>query len=114
MAQYSGLILTEKGRTLLAKALTGVPLHFSRVMSGDGFLPAGTEIYDLENLVSPKKELPISSVEVTGVGTARIRAIMTNQGQPEGFFIREIGLFANDPDEGEILYVYANTGDKPD
>lgn len=114
MAQYSGLSLTEKGRTLLAKALTGVPLHFSRVMSGDGFLPAGTEIYDLENLVSPKKELPISSVEVTGVGTARIRAIMTNQGQPEGFFIREIGLFANDPDEGEILYAYANAGDKPD
>lgn len=114
MAQYSGLILTEKGRTLLAKALTGVHLHFSRVMSGDGFLPVGTEIYDLENLVSPKKELPISSVEVTGVGTARIRAIMTNQGQPEGFFIREIGLFANDPDDGEILYAYANAGDKPD
>jgi hypothetical protein len=32
----------------------------------------------------------------------------------EGKYICELGLFANDPDVGEILYGYANAGEKGD
>ena len=114
MAKYGGLTLTIAGRNLLAKALTGVELKFTRVMSGDGYLPGGQNIADLMAMVAPQRELPIVSMNVTGVGTATIRAIITNEGLPSGFWVREVGLFAKDPDDGEILYAYANAGDYAD
>ena len=63
----------------------------------------------------PVQDLPIASCTVTGVGTATIQAVMTNQGLTMGFFVREIGLFATDPDSGaETLYGYCNAGDEAD
>ena len=114
MAEFGGLKPTDKGRTLLAKALTGVPLHFTRVACGDGVLPEGTNIYELNDLISHKKDLEIDSFKATESGVAKVTAVMTNRGLAEGMFIRELGLFANDPTEGEILYAYTNAGERPD
>lgn len=36
--------------------------------------------------------------------------VLSNQDIVTGFYFREIGLFAQDPDVGEILYCYANAG----
>ena len=36
MAEFNGVTLTKAGRILLAKAITGRPLNFSRVACGDG------------------------------------------------------------------------------
>ena len=41
------------------------------------------------------------------IGTAKITVELTNKELVEGFFLREIGLFALDPDTGEeLLYGY--------
>lgn len=114
MAKYGGLTLTIAGRNLLAKALTGVELKFTRVLCGDGYLSADQVIADLTAMVAPQRELPINSMTVTGVGTATIRAIVANDGLTSGFWVREVGLFAEDPDDGEVLYAYANAGDYAD
>ncbi len=115
MAKFGGMTLTKEGRNLLAKALTGKDLKFVRVATGDGRLPAGQNIYDMTAMVHPLQDLPIASCTVTGVGTATIQAVMTNQGLDMGFFVREIGLFAKDPDSGaETLYGYCNAGDEAD
>lgn len=115
MAKFGGMTLTKEGRTLLAKALTGKDLKFVRVAAGDGRLPGGQSIYDMTAMVHPVQDLPIASCTVTGVGTATIQAVMTNQGLAMGFFVREIGLFATDPDsEAETLYGYCNAGDEAD
>jgi hypothetical protein len=115
MAKFGGLTLTQGGRTLLGKALAGKELKFTYVMSGDGFLPDEQEIYDLTGMINPIRDLPIHSAEPTGVGTATIQAIMNNADLTTGYFVREIGLFALDPDdETEILYAYCNAGDKAD
>ena len=37
-----------------------------------------------------------------------------NEGAAEPFYYREIGLFAQDPTEGEILYMYGNAGESAD
>ena len=115
MAKFGGMTLTKEGRNLLAKALAGKELKFVRVAAGDGRLPDGQNIYDMTAMVHPVQDLPIASCSVTGVGTATIQAVMTNQGLDMGFFVREIGLFATDPDSGtETLYGYCNAGDEAD
>ena len=109
----NGMILTASGRTLLAKALTGKTLHFTRAFVGDGQL-ASRSPANLTALISPKRELPIQSMNTTGsLGTCEVVLEMTNKGLTTGFFVREYGLFAQDPDTGqELLYSYCNKGDE--
>jgi hypothetical protein len=114
MAEWAGTVLTQKGRQLLAKALTGDELHVTRVMLGDGQLATGQDPRSLIALIGPKLELPVRVLEVVGDGTSRLQVVLSNDGLLMGFHSREIGVFATDPDEGEILYAYDNAGDKCD
>ena len=109
MAQ--GMILTNAGRNLLAKALTGKQLLFTRAAIGNGDL--GTrDPKTLTGLIAFKKELPIQSMRTAGtIGSAEVVLEMTNKGMTSGFFVKEYGLFARDPDtNSEILYSYRNMG----
>lgn len=101
MANYNGMLLTKKGRDLQAKSEAGTKLVFTRVKIGDG---QGGDYDSLNNLVKPKKDLSINSIKAEGDGLCRIRTHITNIGLDVGLFVYEIGLFANDPDVGEILY----------
>lgn len=122
MAEYSNLILTDLGKVVLAKAIAGKPLKFSRVSCGDGFLEEYQEICELEGLINPLYDLEIFSCEVGYTaddkiipGMAELRAMLDNKEIEEGFYVREIGVFALDPDtEEEVLYGYSNSGDKSD
>jgi len=113
MANFEGTILTRKGYNLIAKALTGATIEFTKFQLGDGIWDDSVNPEQLTALISPKLDLPIQELSVVGDGTARLRFVLTNTGLSEGFFIREIGIFANDPDEGEILYAvtYAENAD---
>lgn len=108
----NGMILTNSGRQLLAKALTGKQLIFTRAWCGDGTLKSGQDQMKLTALISPKKELPIQSMNtLQGIGTCEVVVEMNNTGLKTGFFVREYGLFARDPDSGqELLYSYRNSG----
>lgn len=114
MAGSNGTVLTDKGLRLLTKAQTGVPINFTRVAIGDGFLTPEQNLFEMLSLVNEVKSLEIQGLKVIGDGTSRVRVSISNQGVLEGFFIREIGLFAQDPDEGEILYCISNSGDLAD
>jgi len=113
MPQFDKLVLTDKGRDLRAKAETGVTLQFTRMAVGDGELN-GQELKELESLISERASLDIVSMNVIGNGTSRVRAAIDNHDLESGYYVREIGLFAQDPDVGEILYSVANAGDKAD
>ncbi len=112
MANFPGLVLTQAGRNLQAKAQIGAPLTFSRVALGDGTSNAPDSMGALDN---ERLSLSIQEFEVVGDGTSRMRVIMTNEALENGFFVRELGVFAEDPDTGEEqLYSYSNAGDQPD
>jgi hypothetical protein len=114
MADFRGTILTARGRNLLAKAQTGATLTFTKIKLGDGFWSSDTDPNLLDDLVSPKMDLPIEDLRIVGDGTVRLRFVLTNTGLSQGFFMREIGIYAQDPDLGEILYAVAYAGDKAD
>ena len=108
MADFKGTILTTAGRNLLAKALTGAKLEFTKVQLGDGVWDESVNPESLTSLVNPKLDLPINDFETIGDGTVRLRVLLTNTGLTEGFFTRELGIFAKDPDTGEeVLYSVA-------
>ena len=116
MAQFGGMTITYAGRNLLAKALVGKQLKFTRAWAGDGYLPDGAKIEELEDIITRKREMLIKNLEIPPyIGTAKITTELTNKDLLEGFFIREIGLFALDPDTGqEVLYGYTTAGNTAD
>ncbi|MCD6489412.1 MAG: phage tail protein [Thermodesulfobacterium sp.] len=114
MADFKGTVLTQAGRNILAKALTGAQLQFTKVQLGDGVWDESINPEDLTALVSSRIDLPINDIEITGDGTARIRVLLTNTGLTEGFFTRELGIFAKDPETGEETLYAVSYAENPD
>lgn len=105
MPNWNGLVLTKKGQLLQAKVGTGVVLALTKMKLGSGVLPKGTSLEDLTDLVAPEQNVGIASKEVlTDQKMCKISATITNVGLSAGYYVRELGVFANDPDDGEILY----------
>ncbi|AOZ91619.1 tail fiber protein [Paenibacillus crassostreae] len=106
--------MTNKGRALQAKAQAGEALNYTRIAIGDGAL-GGQSIATLTALVSQKKTLDITTLN-RPIGSIRavIGTVIRNTDIVTGFDFREFGVFALDPDEGEILYFYGNAGDTAD
>ena len=113
MPNWSGSILTKKGLQLHAKAEAGATLNLTKIKLGSGLLATGQDVQDLTDLIQPEQEIGIAEKTVGEDGTCTIRGIITNQNVTKGYLIRECGIFADDPDEGEILYAIA-TDPNPD
>ncbi|GAV24819.1 hypothetical protein ciss_07520 [Carboxydothermus islandicus] len=109
MAAFGGLIITNRGRALQAKVQIGAQLTFTRIAVGDGEL-GGSSILDLTGLKHEVKSLSISKIKTLSGGRALVGTVLSNQDITQGFYLREIGVFAQDPDLGEILYCYGNAG----
>ncbi|KAA9003996.1 hypothetical protein F4V43_11335 [Paenibacillus spiritus] len=109
MAAFGGMTLTNKGLALQGKAQAGTPLNYTRIAVGDGSL-SGQSIPALNNLISPKKSLPVTRLQIQPSNKAVIGTVLRNAEMSSGFYFREVGVFAQDPDAEEILYAYANAG----
>ncbi|WP_404427315.1 phage tail protein [Ureibacillus chungkukjangi] len=109
MGAFGGLVLTNRGKNLQSKAQTGIPLNYTRIAMGDGTLGSNS-ILALNGLISQKKSLNITKLKVQPGGKATVGSVWSNSDLTEGFYFREIGVFAQDPDLGEILYCYGNAG----
>lgn len=108
---FSTLMLTTSGKTLYAKAQQGKPLRFTRVGIGDGLLGSGSMV-NRAGLISERLSLLIDAVQLTNSSTeAAVIVTLKNDGLAEGFYFREIALFAEDPDtHQELIYLYDNAG----
>lgn len=107
-------VVTNLGHVLLGKVLAGkTGIHFTRASVGDGIVPEGKSPEELTALVQEVKEGNIAEVDNPGNGEARVSVQVSSLGVSVGFFVKEIGIFATDPDAGEILYAYVSMPDKP-
>ena len=111
MAKFNGFILTEKGRELLAKGLSGETITFTKMAIGDG--TSLTSERERTALVNQITTLPILNITAKGNGTCEISALLTNKSVTTGFYIKELGIFAHGNDNVEILYAY-NISTSPD
>lgn len=113
MAAFPKMTLTNAGQALQTKVLAGATLTFTRIALGDGQLN-GQPIAPLTALISQKATVEVDSVRVVNTTTAQAAGFFSNKDISTGFWWRETGLFAQDPDNGEILYGYTNAGDAGD
>lgn len=110
MPNWSGTILTNKGLALQAKVEAGMIMQITKLKIGDGVLGTGQSVAILNDLVSPQKNITISSLTPLTSGICKVHGVVTNEGITTGFYVRELGVFAQDPDDGEILYAYTADG----
>ena len=113
MAAFPKMTLTNAGQALQTKVLAGATLTFTRIALGDGQLN-GQPIVPLTALISQKATVEVDSVRVVNTSTAQVAGFFSNADISTGFWWRETGVFAQDPDMGEILYGYTNAGDAGD
>lgn len=104
---FPKLILTDAGKALIVKALNGTAINFTKFALGDGVAPK--EPRKLKALVHLMANMQINSIELSA-NCAVLESTYTNSGLRSKLVAREIGIFATDPDDGEILYAYANAG----
>ena len=103
-----GTIITKKGLHLLAKLVAAeTPLIFTRTAVGTGKLLSNYDPSMMLDLIEYKMDGIISSCSASGDEASVIFQI-SSAGIETGFFISEAGLYAEDPDEGEILYAYVD------
>lgn len=107
---FPKLSLTDAGRALIVKALSGETLTFTKLAIGTGDDPG--EVSDLTDLVSSVVDMQITSIE-KGDGVVKLEGSFDNSILNAGIYAKELGVFAEDPDIGEILYAYANAGEFP-
>ena len=110
MANFNSMVLTEKGQILYAKGQAGATINFTKMAVGIGAI-GSTDPTTLTDLVSHKFDIAIQGKTVNTLEkVALIGGTLTNENMTETVYLQEIGLYAQDPDEGEILYSYASAG----
>lgn len=104
MAEFGRLVITDKGSGLAMKALTGdAAVRFTKIAASSRQYPE-EGLAQLAALEDIRQQCGVSEVGAKGEATAGVRGVMPNTDLEEGYYIRTVGLYADDPDEGEILY----------
>lgn len=110
MSSYYGYCLTEQGEALVAKLIAGDTLNLLYVMAGDGEVPDDCVPYTMTDLSNPVLK-GTSTTPVVEDSTVSMVLEFQSQDLSSGFYLREFGVFADDPDDGTILFLYGTLGD---
>lgn len=109
----TGTVLSKDSLQLIAKLVaSGSPLVFTRAAVGTGKLPAGYDPGSMTGLNNYRMDGEISKIEASGE-QADISFQISSIGVDTGFIVTEAGLFAEDPDKGEILFSYLDLSADP-
>lgn len=105
MAELSSLVVTEKGHTLIGKFIMngGNGLKLTKVATSSTAYPESA-LASLISLTGIQQIGEISYMEKYSDTEIRFEASIENSKLTEGYNINTIGVYANDPDDGEILY----------
>ena len=114
MAEYKRAVLTDKGLSLLAKAQAQrIPIVITTCMTGSGIYDSEEDIMSRTALKEPKQSFAPTSIIVQNEKNVYVRFSITNNPPSgpvtTGYKVRELGIIATDPDDGDILYAIAVT-----
>ena len=102
---YYGFVVTDSGRELIAKLVAGQQLPISKIMVGSGTIPDDVKPATMTALVEPVAAGTSTAPVYDGASVRMIVEYRSdlNGGLDHGFWLREFGVFAFDPDKGEVL-----------
>ncbi len=107
--------ITTQGAILAAKTLEAKKLQFSKFSIGDGQLvdSSADAIKALTGLVNFVLNFDITKISRETDTQVTVRGLFQNTDAQASFYLRELGLYAIDPDTNEeILFAYINYGDE--
>ena len=109
---FNEAVLTAKGISLLAKAQAGrCAVSMTKAETGSGSYASGENLKARTALKSRMQTFPLNTVRTQNETNVYVKFIITNKQSggnlKQGYYVKEVGLFAMDPDEGEILYAIA-------
>lgn len=105
--ELASFIITNKGQALMAKLMQGTGtcdftnIRLSSQVYSDAQIPA------LTSLANVKQTAPVTKKTVINSTSIQIEGAVDNTKLATGYNIQTIGIYATDPDDGEILYAAA-------
>ena len=112
---YGRAYITTQGAMLAAKTLQSKVLRFSKFAVGNGEIASGEleDIKELTGLVNFITDFNITRLSRDTDTQVTVKGVFKNTDVSEAFYLRELGLFAIDPDtQEEVLFAYINFGAK--
>ena len=104
MSEWSKGVLTAAGKALQLRAETGTKINITKIVLGSG--SATGDVTALTALVKQEASLAITTNDVMD-NIVRIRATLDNSNVTSQYYIRELGVIAEDAGQ-EILFLYAS------
>ena len=102
MTNFKKTQLTALGEALVGKA--GTDVVFTKVEVGCGTYLASESVSEATALKEPVQTVNISSVTHKSDTLISMKFLISNKEIKKSYLLTEIGIYAKDPDEGEILY----------
>lgn len=103
MGAFKSAVITKKGQELLAKVVAGTTkLEFTKIKVSDTKLSG--DLASMTGIGTIKQEEKVASVVRKNGSNVTVSASFSNQTLGQGYYVRNLGLYANDPQAGEILY----------
>ena len=105
--ELASFIITNKGQALMAKLMQGTgTCDFTNIrLSSQVYSDA--QIPGLTSLANVKQTAPVTKKTVINSTSIQIEGAVDNTQLAAGYNIQTIGIYATDPDDGEILYAAA-------
>ena len=102
MGAFKSAVITKKGQELLAKVVAGTTkLEFTKIKVSDTKLSG--DLASMTGIGTIKQEEKVASVVRKNGSNVTVSASFSNQTLGQGYYVRNLGLYANDPQAGEIL-----------
>jgi len=97
-------VTTQKGLALLAKQQAGGALpNITRVVAGAGYIDPALLDQQTE-VLEPIAEMEVGNRQLVDGKIVRLPVQLSNMHLTDTAMIRQVGVYSQDPDEGEILY----------
>ncbi|WP_290491170.1 MULTISPECIES: phage tail protein [unclassified Aerococcus] len=108
MAEFKRVVITRNGQTLMAKLMSGTgTVEFTKIgVSSTTY--TDTQLESLTSLSGVKQTAPITNIARNNNASVTVEGAISNEELAVGYYMQTIGLFAKDPDVGEILYAVTN------
>lgn len=115
MANFNNIVVTDKGRELLAKIeANSDKLVFTKIQTSD-IKYNKEQLKKLTALISIKQERSVQKIEYKAPDMVRVVAEIDNLGLVEGYNVESYGILAKGNNLPEVLFAAAsNVGDKAD
>ena len=104
MSEFSKVVITKKGQSLMAKLMSGSgKVEFTEIRVSETAY-SESQLENLTALSNIKQTTPVSKVTRTNDVAVQVEGAVSNESLTVGYYMRTIGLFAKDPQDGIILF----------